>query len=58
MFLNQEQLVESTLYRFQDALLNSGPNHVVIDNSFNNIKLKGVTRRLHEQDCLSCRIKN
>ena len=48
MWLNDEQAIDSAIYAYRESLLNSCPNHIVIDNLFNEIKLNDVMRVLQQ----------
>ena len=49
MWLNDEQVIDSALFAYQESLLSSCPNHIVIDNLFNEAKLDDVIRVLQQQ---------
>lgn len=51
MWLNHEQLITSAIGEYRRSLLNSCPNHVVIDNLFNESKLDGVMKVLQKPNC-------
>jgi Rps23 Pro-64 3,4-dihydroxylase Tpa1-like proline 4-hydroxylase len=46
MWLNKEKIVDSAIWKYQDSLLNSSPNYVVIDNLFDSVKLNQVLNSL------------
>ncbi len=48
MWLNSEKVVESSIYTYRKSLLTSFPNHVVIDNLFNETKLGCVLKALRQ----------
>ncbi|PCJ38618.1 MAG: hypothetical protein COA99_11585 [Moraxellaceae bacterium] len=48
MWLNYDQLIDSTICAYQESLLNSCPNHIVIDRLFNEAKLNDVMRVLQQ----------
>lgn len=51
MWLNDEQLMDSSIKRYRDSLLSSCPNHIVIDNIFNEAKLDDVIETLQNSHC-------
>ena len=48
MWLNDEQVTETAITAYRTALLNSSPNHIVIDNLFNAAKLDTVISVLQQ----------
>lgn len=48
MWLNEEQLIDSRIVAYRESLLNSCPNHIVIDNLFNSDKLNDVLKLLQQ----------
>jgi len=48
MWLNDEQVIDSALFTYRESLLNSCPNHIVIDNLFDEAKLDDVMRALQQ----------
>ena len=48
MWLNDEQVKDSAICTYRELLLNSCPNHIVIDNVFNKAKLDEVMRVLQQ----------
>ncbi|MFQ3251650.1 MAG: SM-20-related protein [Glaciecola sp.] len=48
MWLSNKKIVDSTIWKYQDLLLNSSPNHVVIDNLFDTSKLNELMQVLHD----------
>jgi len=48
MWLNDEKVVDSAIASYRKSLLGSCPNHVVIDNLFNQTKLDGVLDALQQ----------
>jgi Rps23 Pro-64 3,4-dihydroxylase Tpa1-like proline 4-hydroxylase len=48
MWLNDEQVIDSTINKYRESLLNSCPNHVVIDGLFDEAKLDEVMGVLHQ----------
>jgi len=48
MWLNDEQVIDSAICAYRASLLNSCPNHVVIDSLFDEAKLGGVMRILQQ----------
>lgn len=51
MWLNEEQVTDSAIYTYRESLLNSTPNHIVIDNLFDIAKLDEVLGVLHQAYC-------
>ncbi len=50
MWLNKEQINDSVLDSYRESLLSSCPNHIVIDNLFDQSKLDDVMRVLHQAE--------
>ena len=50
MWFNDEKLTDSAITSYRQSLLNSCPNHVVIDNLFNATKLDGVLQVLQQAE--------
>lgn len=48
MWLNEEKVVDSAIRVFRKSLLNSCPNHIVIDGLFNEAKLDDVINVLQQ----------
>ena len=48
MWLNDEQLIDSALFKYRESLLSSCPNYIVIDNLFDEAKLDDVMRVLQQ----------
>ena len=48
MWLNDEQVIDSAIYAYQQSLLSSCPNHIVIDNLFDETRLDDVMRVLQQ----------
>jgi SM-20-related protein len=48
MWLNDEQVIDSALFAYRESLLSSCPNHIVIDNLFDEAKLDDVMRVLQQ----------
>ncbi|MBQ0729784.1 MAG: 2OG-Fe(II) oxygenase [Oleispira antarctica] len=48
MWLNDEQVTDFAIGTYQKSLLNSCPNHIVIDNLFNETKLDDAMRSLRQ----------
>jgi Rps23 Pro-64 3,4-dihydroxylase Tpa1-like proline 4-hydroxylase len=48
MWLNNEQIGDSAISTYRQSLLSSCPNHIVIDNLFNETKLDDVLRVLQQ----------
>ncbi len=48
MWLNDKQAIDSALFAYRASLLSSCPNHIVVDNLFNEAKLDGVMRVLQQ----------
>jgi SM-20-related protein len=48
MWLNNKQISDSAISAYRQSLLNSCPNHVVIDNLFNEAKLDDVIKVLQK----------
>ena len=48
MWLNDEQVIDSALLAYRASLLSSCPNHIVIDNLFNEAKLDDVMKVLQQ----------
>ena len=48
MWLNDELVIDSALFAYRESLLSSCPNHIVIDNLFNEAKLDDVMRVLQQ----------
>lgn len=48
MWLNDEQVIDATINKYREALLNSCPNYVVIDGLFDEAKLDEVMEVLRE----------
>lgn len=48
MWLNHKQVIDSALLAYRESLLSSCPNHIVIDNLFNEAKLDDVMRVLQQ----------
>ncbi len=48
MWLNNEQIIDTSICAYRESLLTSFPNHVVIDNLFNEIKLDDVLKVLQQ----------
>ena len=42
MWLNDEQVIDSTINKYRESLLNSCPNHVVIDGLFDEAMIKEI----------------
>jgi SM-20-related protein len=51
MWLNEEQVIDSAICAYQESLLNSIPNHIVIDNLFDMATLDDVMGILHQAYC-------
>jgi SM-20-related protein len=51
MWLNNAQVCDSAVSKYQDKLLNSHPNHIVIDGLFNDKKLARVLEVLQQANC-------
>lgn len=51
MWLYEEKVVDSALCAYRESLLNSCPNHVVIDGLFDETKLDDVMKVLHNSHC-------
>ena len=51
MWLNDKQVIDSAICAYQKSLLSSCPNHIVIDNLFNEAKLADVMRVLQQSGC-------
>ena len=51
MWLNKEKTIDSALSVYQQLLVNSCPNHVVIDGLFNETKLDDVMKALYSLPC-------
>ncbi|CAM3906501.1 2OG-Fe(II) oxygenase [Rheinheimera salexigens] len=49
MWLNEEQVIDSAIRGYRKTLLRSSPNHIVIDNLFNDAKLQQVIRVLQQE---------
>lgn len=47
MWLNEKKVIDSALCAYRESLLNSCPNHVVIDGLFDESKLDDVMKALH-----------
>lgn len=50
MWINKEKITESSIYKYQNSLLNSCPNYIVIDDLFSHKKLDEITRILQESN--------
>jgi SM-20-related protein len=48
MWLNDEQITDSAVRSYRKSLLSSCPNHIVIDNLFNEAKLDEVLQHLQQ----------
>jgi len=48
MWLEQEQTIESSIRAYRESLLKASPNHIVIDNLFDSVKLDKVTSVLQQ----------
>ena len=48
MWLNDEKLIDSSICTYRESLLNSYPNHVVIDDLFNETKLDDVMKIIQD----------
>ena len=48
MWLKDEQVIDSTINKYRESLLNSCPNHVVIDGLFDEAKLDEVMTVLQQ----------
>lgn len=48
MWLNDEQLSDARICTYRESLLNSYPNHIVIDNLFNQARLDDVLKVLQQ----------
>jgi len=48
MWLNDEQVIDSAICAYRASLLSSCPNHIVIDNLFDDVKLDDVMRVLQQ----------
>ena len=48
MWLNDKQVIDSALLAYRESLLSSCPNHIVIDNLFNEANLDDVMRVLQQ----------
>jgi SM-20-related protein len=48
MWLNDELVIDSALFAYRESLLSSCPNHIVIDNLFDEAKLDDVMRVLQQ----------
>ena len=48
MWLNDKQVSDSALFAYRESLLNSCPNHIVIDSLFDEAKLDDVMRFLQQ----------
>ena len=48
MWLNDEQVIESAICAYRESLLCASPNHIVIDNLFDDVKLDGVVKVLQQ----------
>ena len=48
MWLNDEQVNDSAIYAYRKSLLSSCPNHIVIDNLFNEAKLDELMKVLQQ----------
>jgi len=51
MWLNDERVIDSAICSYRESLLNSCPNHIVIDNLFDEAKLNEVMRSLQQPYC-------
>jgi SM-20-related protein len=51
MWLNEEQVIDSAICAYRESLLNSIPNHIVIDNLFDIATLDEVLGVLHQAYC-------
>lgn len=49
MWLNKEKLIDFKIKAYRHSLLNSHPNHVVIDDLFDDVKLNNVLLALQNQ---------
>jgi SM-20-related protein len=49
MWLNEESIIDSVLCRYRESLLNSCPNHIVIDGLFDEHKLNEVVATLQQE---------
>ncbi|MFT7683485.1 MAG: hypothetical protein ACI935_002981 [Moritella dasanensis] len=49
MWLNDKQVINSAISAYQESLFSSRPNHIVIDNLFNETKLNDVIRVLQQR---------
>ena len=50
MWLNNEKVINSSICRYRKSLLNSFPNHIVIDNLFDETKLARVLMVLQQSN--------
>ena len=50
MWLNDEKIIDSAIASYRKSLLGACPNHVVIDDLFDPIKLDAVIRALQQPD--------
>lgn len=50
MWLNEEKIIDSAVQKYRQLLLNSCPNHVVIDGLFDQTKLDEVMKILRNRD--------
>jgi SM-20-related protein len=50
MWLNDERVIDSALCSYRESLLNSCPNHIVIDGLFNETRLNEVVSLLKDED--------
>ena len=51
MWLNDEQAIDSSVCAYRESLLRSCPNHIVIDNLFDEAKLNDVIKVLQQPHC-------
>lgn len=49
MWLNEELVIDSAIRGYRKTLLRTSPNHIVIDNLFNDAKLQQVIRVLQQE---------
>ena len=48
MWLNNQCISDAAIYKFRQALLNSRPQHLVIDGLFNDLSLRSVCKELQQ----------
>ncbi len=51
MWLNQEKTIDSVIRAYRESLLNANPNHIIIDDLFDSVKLDEVMSVLHKTKC-------